>query len=81
MASPSEKDDRPLEERLTEYRDSMGFMSPQLESIIDRLPPGMDPTGLKDAMKFYTEVTNDLTRLLKGERLEKFLIEGEIPGG
>jgi hypothetical protein len=77
--SPSDSDDRPLEVRLTEYRDSMGFMAPQLESIIDRLPPGLDPTGLRDAMKFYSEVTNDLTKLLKGERLEKFLIEGEIP--
>lgn len=75
----SEPDPRPLIERLTEYRDSMGFMAPQLESIVDRLPPGLDPTGLRDAMKFYSEVTNDLTRLINGERLEKFLIEGEIP--
>jgi hypothetical protein len=78
MAHPS-RDDRPLLERLEEYRDSLGFMAPQLESIIDRLPPGSDPSALKDAMKFYSEVANDLTRLLKGERLEKFLIEGEIP--
>jgi hypothetical protein len=75
----TERDDRPLEERLTEYRDSMGFMAPQLESIIDRLPAGMDPTGLRDAQKFYSEVANDLTKLLNGERLEKFLIEGELP--
>lgn len=75
----TDTDDRPLLERLTEYRDSMGFMAPQLESIIDRLPPGMDPTGLQDAMKFYSEVTGDLTKLIKGERLQKFLIEGEIP--
>ena len=73
------KDDRPLLERLEEYRDSLGFMVPQLESIIDRLPPGLDPTGLQDAMKFYGQVSNDLTKIINGEQLEKFLIEGEIP--
>lgn len=73
------RDDRSLEVRLTEYRDALGFMAPQLESIIDRLPSGVDPQGLKDAMRFYSEVTNDLTRVLNGERLKKFRIEADLP--
>src|SRR4051812_25985610 len=53
-------DPRPLEERLAEYRDSMGFTAPQLQDIIDRLPVGADPTPLQDAIKFYTQVSLDL---------------------
>jgi hypothetical protein len=69
----------PLLERLTAYRDAMGFMAPQLERIIDQLQPGMDPTPLQDACKFYSQVTVDLTNLINGVELKKFLIEGEIP--
>lgn len=70
---------RPLLERLTEYRDSMGFMAPQLQDIIDRLPRGADPTPLQDGIKFYTQVTIDLTNLVNGIELKAFTITGELP--
>ena len=57
----------------------MGFMAPQLQDIIDRLQPGMDPTGLQDAIKFYTQVTIDLTNLVNGVELKGFKITGEMP--
>lgn len=71
--------ERPLIERLTEYRDSMGFMAPQLEAIIEQLQPGMDPTGLQDAIKFYAQVTIDLTNLINGVELKNFVVTGEMP--
>ena len=54
-------------------------MAPQLQDIIDRLPPGTDPTPLNDAIRFYTQVSVDLTKVLKGEALENFRIEGMLP--
>lgn len=70
---------RPLDVRLAEYRDSMGLMAPQLQDIIDRLPPGTEVGHLEDAMKFYAHVANDLTKLLNGEELPRFVVEGQLP--
>jgi len=74
------RDDRPLEERLTDYRDSLAFMPPQLQDIIDRMPADADTTPIGDAIRFYSEVANDLTKILNGEELKRFRIEGQLPG-
>jgi hypothetical protein len=72
-------DPRPLEERLTEYRDMLRGLIPQLKEVEARLAPGVDPTPLRDGMRFYGLIATDLTKVLNGEAMERFRVEGILP--
>lgn len=61
------------------YRDSLRGIIPQLKAIEARLPDGHDASPLHEAMKFYGAVADDLTKILNGEDLKPFRIEGVIP--
>jgi len=73
---------RPLEERLREYATSMRALPPQLEELLaltsDRpiVIPGQTP--LKDAIRLYGLFADDLEKILAGEELKPFLVEGTI---
>ena len=73
---------RPIEERLIEYKDSLSSVVGQLSELIYQLEfkhganAHTDP--LKDGIKFYTIVANDLQKIIDGEELKTFKVTGMI---
>jgi hypothetical protein len=72
---------RPLDVRLADYRDALRSLAPQLQDLIDHLPVGADTAELENSMRLYTIVSVDLTKLLDGEELQRFVITGQSPEG
>lgn len=73
---------RPLRVRLQEYATSMRNLPPQFEELLPLtsnepiLVPG--DTALKDAIRLYSLFADDLEKILRGEELKPFLVEGTI---
>jgi hypothetical protein len=74
--------ERTLEERLREYATSMRNLPPQLEELLPLTSnaPIMVPghTALKDAIRLYGIFADDLEKILAGEELRPFLVEGTL---
>jgi len=76
---------RTLEERLTEYRDSLLSMADQIEGLLNNLTEADvhdelvrdAQTSLRASVDLYRIIAgDDLTKLLNGEELEHFIIAG-----
>lgn len=68
--------ERTLEARLTEYRDSLLSTADQLAQV------GADsgqPEMVADDVRFYRLVAGDLTTLLEGDELRRFVVTGTLP--
>lgn len=79
---------RPLDVRLTEYRDGLLTTATQLEALLGRMPKPKTPSqvearaGLQAAVDIYRIIAGeDLTKVLAGEELKQFVIYGEVPNG
>lgn len=66
---------RPLDVRLTEYRDSLRSQADQLDAIGASLGTG----ELAEASRFMRVVADDLTTMLDGGELRAFVITGVMP--
>lgn len=87
---------RPLEVRLSEYRDGLAAISDQLNGLADTLDQRAayfrekgdlynamrnDSQFVRDGAKLYGIIANvDLVAILNGEELPHFSIEGVLPG-
>jgi len=75
-------EERPLRVRLQEYATSMRAIVPQLEELLPLvsdepiLVPGNAP--LKDGIRVYALFADDLDKILAGEELKPFLVEGTL---
>jgi hypothetical protein len=74
--------ERDLRVRLQEYATSIRHLPPQLEGLLPFtsnaaiMVPG--DTAIKDAIRMYTLIADDLEKILQGEELKPFLVEGSI---
>lgn len=74
------KDNRPLEERVVEYRDNLLSIRGQVLLLADQIEKrDGDAQLLRDAAKFYNLVADDLTKVIEGEQLERFEVSGVLP--
>lgn len=73
---------RPLEERLAEYAKATRGLVPQLKGILALTPEQAihvsSHTALNDAIRLYGLFADDLDKLVRGEELQKFRIEGVL---
>ena len=79
---------RSIEERLQEYSKATRGLIPQLKGVLAQVPEVAitvsSHTALNDAIRLYQVVADDLDKILRGEELQRWRIEGEIsphPGG
>lgn len=77
---------RSLEVRITEYRDNLLSIADQLVPLIQQVevaaadldvPAHVGP--LHDAVKLYRIVADDLTKVISGEELGIFAVNGTLP--
>jgi len=80
---PATEDLRPLEVRLAEYASvlrstasQMVFTAENIEAKYGKKAANTD--SLRDGARLYTLFCNDLDRILRGEQLQTFIIEGEV---
>jgi len=72
-------DPRPLSARLDAYIANLASIVGQLSDLADQIElVGGDTTPLRDGIKLYGLVADDLTRIVNGERLGEFRIEGQL---
>jgi hypothetical protein len=71
---------RTLEERLTEYRDSLLGLADQLEQVAALAEAqGRDATSIRDGIRLQRIIAGeDLTNLLNGVELKPFMVTGEM---
>jgi hypothetical protein len=75
------KDNRPLSARLDAYIANLASIADQTENLADNIDAIKGPastTPLRDGIRLYRIVIDDLTKVINGEQLEPFSIEGEI---
>ena len=74
---------RPIEERLTEYRDMLLGLADQLEAVLaatEKSISAEDSVSLRDGIRLYRIIAGeDLTKILSGEELSSFVVTGEMP--
>jgi len=69
--------ERPIDERITEYRDSLRLTVDGVERLVDNLGPvvGQD---LSSTARLLAHVADDLTKILDGVELKGWRIEGRM---
>jgi hypothetical protein len=81
----SEQDPRPLSARLDAYIANLQSIASQMADVRVQVAglPGIEPTALAEmdnGIKLYRLLADDLTKVLNGEKLQEFRVEGEIGG-
>lgn len=72
-------EERSLEVRLVEYRDSLRGMVPQLELVAQLAEAaGRDAAPIRDGIRLHTIIADDLTKIIDGEELKTFVVTGEL---
>lgn len=75
---------RTIETRLTEYTANLRSIADQLDVVIQqvesvRMDENPETQPLRDSIKLYRLVADDLVKILAGEELRGFVITGELP--
>jgi hypothetical protein len=76
-------DARPLEVRLAEYASVLRTTGEQMDATAELIEKkygkkAANTESLRDGARLYNLFCNDLERILRGEQLQAFIIEGEI---
>lgn len=73
-----------LRDRVVEYSTNLRSIAAQLRDIVDQVEavrqdvnPGTQP--LRDSIRLYETIADDLDKVLAGQELQKFIITGELP--
>lgn len=71
---------RSLEERLTEYRNMLVDLSKQLTGVADTLDlVGANTENIRSGIHLQNTIVDDLTKIIDGEELPVFVVEGTLP--
>lgn len=75
---------RPIETRLQEYSQNLRSIADQLDDVIQqveavRMDENPETQPLRDSIKLYRLIADDLDKVLAGEELRGFVITGELP--
>jgi hypothetical protein len=77
---------RSLEVRITEYRDNLRSIAGQIDvavTQIEKTPAAIENPdsmqALRESVRLYNLIADDLTKVINGEELNRFAITGEIP--
>lgn len=79
----AEVDKRPLSARLDAYIANLESIETQMIAAAEQIESvGViaEATPLRDGAKLYGLIRGDLQKVLAGEKLEEFRVEGEIGG-
>lgn len=75
---------RSLRERLTEYEENLRSIADQLQGIVEQVEavrqdvnPGTHE--MREGIKLYRLVADDIQKILGGQDLGVFIITGEVP--
>lgn len=69
---------RSIEVRITEYRDNLLSLGEQLLATSKQMGAA-EPNPLTDGARLYELIAGDLTKVIAGEELEGFAVEGVLP--
>jgi hypothetical protein len=81
--TPPVEDLRPLDVRLREYASVLRSTGEQMDATAELIEAkygkkAANTESLRDGARLYNLLCNDLERILRGEQLQSFIIEGEI---
>lgn len=75
---------RSLEVRVTEYRDNLVSIASQMDELAARVAGHVingkpaDTAPLQEGAKLYRTIAEDITKIIAGEDLKEFIVEGTI---
>jgi hypothetical protein len=75
---------RDLRDRVEEYEANLRSLASQLENVVKQVEvarPDVNPgtQELRDTIRLYRLIADDITKILAGQELQPFIITGELP--